>query len=124
MLKDIQASGHTTVDFHFRYDTRHLTGPDDAFRITFAAVLSIGLGELPIIASATVKYLEGDMTVKIKSAPSNRIWYGFTSEPRMELDIFAMRAKASAYKINAKMIQDWVKVYIKSFVSAQTVWIG
>ena len=118
MLKDIQASGHTAIDFHFRYDARsRVSSPNSAFRITFAAIFTLLGIEIPFVAAATVRYLEGDMTVKVKPAPSNRIWYGFTSEPQMDFDISIMHAKSTGIKVESNMIIDKLKDFIRRAVS-------
>lgn len=122
MLKDIQASGYTAVDFHFRYDARdRVSTPNSAFRITFAAVFFLGF-EIPFVAAATVRHVEGDMTVNIKPAPSNRIWYGFTSEPEIEFDISIMHADRHGVKFEAKMLTERLKEFIKKAVS-QSQWV-
>lgn len=118
MLKDIQASGQTAIDFHFLYDARKATSsPDAGFRITFAAVFAYGPLSMRIVAAAKVKYIEGDMTAKIKSAPSNRIWYGFTSEPKMELDIVLIFADGKGLRVENKILIDMIRSKIKTAVS-------
>lgn len=117
MLKDIQASGQTAIDFHFCYDARKevATKPDAAFRIAFAAVFTYGPVSVPIVAAAKINYIEGDMTAQIKPAPSNRIWYGFTSEPKMELDIGYSVMQSRAFSNN--VIIDQIRKKIKTAVS-------
>lgn len=118
MLKDTNASGHTAIDFHFRYDARNRSfSPNSALRITFAAVASKYGGQIGFIAAIRVKYLEGDMTVKVKPAPSNRIWYGFTSEPQIEFDVSVVVTRLSKITFEHNFIIDIVKAQIKKGVS-------
>lgn len=69
------------------------TSPDGtvsfAIKIHFRGKVTIKIGAFneTLVLAATVSSLEGNVIVKVKPAPSNRIWYSFTEKPEIDLNI-------------------------------------
>lgn len=55
--------------------------------VKLSAVTSLTTVEIPIELAATLRQLKGDLIVRVKPAPSERIWYSFESMPEVDLQI-------------------------------------
>lgn len=88
MLKHLTADGTASFDVHVAYKSRPAQ-PNSDVRITIAtsAHLTFPKVTVDLVLSVVLKSIEGDMTFQIKAPPSNRVWYGFTSKPKMEFEI-------------------------------------
>lgn len=120
MLKDIRADGYTAFHTHLSYRARG-NQANSAAHITFAAIVGgiPGLGErgtVNIIATAVVKHIEGDMIFQIKDAPSNRMWYGFTSAPHIDFDLI-LYPVGGEKRISSTWVLNKLKTYILTAVS-------
>ena len=62
--------------------------------------------EVPIKLSMTVKEVTGPMEVIIKPPPSNRLWYAFTKDPVLDLDIEPV---VSSNKLSYSVITNAIK---------------
>lgn len=58
-----------------------------ATSVKLAAVTSLTTVEIPVELAATLRQLKGDIILRIKPAPSERIWYSFESMPEVDLHI-------------------------------------
>jgi len=85
MLKELTADGEASMEMRMSYKGE--------FRITISTVATIDLGarlkklEVALVLAIVLKEIDGTMAIKVKKPPSNRLWYGFTSMPKLELQI-------------------------------------
>lgn len=85
MLKALTSEGEASMEIAVHYVGE--------VRITISTTLTLSLGSrfkpytIPIVLAVVLRSLEGNLLLHVKRPPSNRLWFGFTTMPKMEIDI-------------------------------------
>lgn len=85
MLKALTSEGEASMEIAVHYVGE--------VRITISTTLTLSLGtrfkpyNIPIVLAVVLRSLEGNLLLHVKRPPSNRLWFGFTTMPKMEIDI-------------------------------------
>lgn len=103
-LRELTPEGEMKIAMNLRY-----TGN---ISVIITTNIGINLGshfkqrEVSVQLSITLKELSGPLLIIMKPPPSNRIWYGFETDPYMNLDIEPM---VSSSKISYNMVTNMIK---------------
>ncbi|WVQ65855.1 uncharacterized protein L199_004033 [Kwoniella botswanensis] len=121
MLKDLTAEGTAAFEAHMQYRS-HPSRPNSHVRITIATTATIPTGFKPyvvdLVLAVVVKSLEGNLVMQIKKPPSNRIWYGFTSMPKMDIEIIPV---VSERKIQIGMVLKAIEKQLRDVIAESVV---
>ncbi|WVQ80668.1 hypothetical protein IAT38_002773 [Cryptococcus sp. DSM 104549] len=121
MLKDLTADGTAAFEVHMQHRSR-ASQPNSDVRITIATTATIPTGFKPyvvdLVLAVVLKSFEGNMVVQIKKPPSNRIWYGFTQMPKMEVEIIPV---VSERKIQIGMVLKAIEKQIRDVLAESVV---
>lgn len=85
MLKALTNEGEASMEIAVHYVGE--------IRITISTTLTLSLGSrfkpynIPIVLAVVLRSLEGNLLLHVKKPPSNRLWFGFTTMPNMDIDI-------------------------------------
>lgn len=117
MLKELTAEGTASFEVHLNYHSR-ANQPNSEVRVTIATTATIPTGFKPyvvdLVLAVVLKSMEGNLVMQIKKPPSNRFWYGFTSMPKMEVEILPI---VSERKIQIGMVLKAIEKQLRDVVS-------
>ncbi|WVW84592.1 hypothetical protein I302_106626 [Kwoniella bestiolae CBS 10118] len=121
MLKDLTAEGTAAFEANVQYRS-HPSRPNSQVRITIATTATIPTGFKPyvvdLVLAVVVKSLEGNLVLQIKKPPSSRVWYGFTSMPKMDIEIIPV---VSERKIQIGMVLKAIEKQLRDVIAESVV---
>lgn len=91
-------------------------------RLTISTSLTISLGSrfkpytVSLVLAVVLRSLEGNLLLHIKPPPSNRVWFGFTTLPKMEIGIEPV---VSERKVQWSMVTRLIEGRIRELVGGK-----
>ena len=115
MLKELTKWGDAALELKFQFVGE--------MRLTIAATAEVSLGTrfkpyvVQMVLAVIIKRVEGNVRVKVKRPPSNRIWYAFTTMPKLEIEVVPV---VSDREIKWGVVLKPIETQLKEIVSSLT----
>lgn len=116
MLKALTSEGEASMEVAVHYVGE--------IRIMISTTLTLSLGarfkpyNIPIVLAVVLRSLEGNLLLHVKRPPSSRLWFGFTTMPKMEIDIEPV---VSARKVQWGMVTRLIEGRLKELLNESIV---
>ncbi|KAJ6264140.1 hypothetical protein Dda_0282 [Drechslerella dactyloides] len=115
-MREMTADGEFSAEADIKYAGN--------FRIEISTVATLSLGnrfkprQVPLVLAAVFKRLEGHAVLRIKPAPSNRLWFSFVELPKMDISVEPI---VSSRQITWNMILKPIENRIKEVIAETMV---
>lgn len=117
MLKELTAEGEASFEIHACMKPRPgVPGGEAVFEVETSVIVPIGFKSytFPVRMAVHLKGIEGDIAVKVKPPPSNRLWWAFTKAPKIDWEL---KPVISSRQIQMGIIVRTLETYMLSAVS-------